>query len=123
MFARALVLELTGEEKTAIILGDNMGSLFLAKNKQVSQWTKHINIQQHYPRKIADQNGVTIKFCQSEDNQAGVMTTNVSAQLFGNHYPSTSRIITDYWRDNVEKWKKDSKDIGQNIPCFRQSQI
>ena len=78
VFTRTLVAELKGEKKKAIKYGKNTGLLFLADNKQVSQCTKHINVQHHYLQGLAKQKEVATKFQRSEHNCADVMTKNVS---------------------------------------------
>ena len=100
---KKLISKLTGKTKTALIYGDNIGSLFLAANQQVSQRTKHIDIQHQYLREWAKNGEVATKFCWSEENQANVMTKNATVQCFRQHYPSISSIDAERWREDVEK--------------------
>jgi hypothetical protein len=48
VFTQNLVEELIGQKKPAIIYEDNLGTIFLVKNQQVSSRTKHIDIR-HKP--------------------------------------------------------------------------
>jgi hypothetical protein len=52
IFTQNLLKELTMIKQTATIYEDNLGSIFLTKNQQVSQSTKHIDIRQHYLREL-----------------------------------------------------------------------
>ena len=53
-FTCMLIVELTEEEKVSLIYVDDVGSLLLADKPQVSQRTKHISIQHHFLRKLAE---------------------------------------------------------------------
>jgi hypothetical protein len=54
VFTQNLVEELTGQRKPAIIYEDNLGTIFLVKNQQVSVRTKHIDIRHHFMRDLQD---------------------------------------------------------------------
>jgi hypothetical protein len=54
VFTPNLVEELTGKRKLAIIYEDNLGTIFLVKNQQVSSRTNHIDIRYHYMRDLQD---------------------------------------------------------------------
>jgi hypothetical protein len=47
-----LVEELTGQRKPTIIYEDNLGTIFLVKNQQVSSRNKHIDIRHHFMREL-----------------------------------------------------------------------
>ena len=95
----------------------------MAGNQQVSQRTKHIDIWHHYLRERAKNKEVATKFCWSEENQADVMTKNVTVQCFRQYYPSIRSIDAERCREDVERWWKDTKDIGQSKRGFGQPQI
>ena len=48
---KMLLNEIAEEESPGYIYGDNKASIFLAKNKQVSNRMKHIDIREHFIRK------------------------------------------------------------------------
>jgi hypothetical protein len=52
IFTQSLIQEITGELKTAIIYEDNLGAIYLVKNRQVSGRTKHIDVRHHYLRDL-----------------------------------------------------------------------
>jgi len=52
MFMNQLLEELFMEKLSAVVYSDNQGLLFLVKNCQVSQRTKHIDIRQHFVRDL-----------------------------------------------------------------------
>ena len=80
-FTCILITELTKEDKVALIYGNNIRSLFLADNAQVSQKTKHIDIQHHFLQELAEQKEVFTKFCRSEANSADVTTNKMALQF------------------------------------------
>jgi hypothetical protein len=53
IFTQSLLKELTIIRQTAIIYEDNLGAIFLTKNQQVSQRTKHIDIRQPFFERIS----------------------------------------------------------------------
>jgi hypothetical protein len=52
VFTQNLVEELTSQRKLAIIHEDNLGTIVLVKNQQVSARTKHIDIRHHFIRDL-----------------------------------------------------------------------
>jgi len=48
VFMNQLLDELLHNDSSTIVYGDNQGALFLVKNWQVSQRTKHIDIRSHF---------------------------------------------------------------------------
>ena len=66
-----------------------LGQYFLAKNKQVRERTKHIDLKHHFIREFIDdkdgtQQGEIFKI-RTSDNTADVGTKNVEVQLFKKH--------------------------------------
>jgi hypothetical protein len=76
VFTRNLVEELTGQKKPAIIYEDNLGTIFLVKNQQVSYRTKHIDIRHHLMRDLQDRKELDVRFKRSENNSSDIMTNN-----------------------------------------------
>jgi hypothetical protein len=67
VFTQNLVEELTGKRKSAIIYEDNLGTIFLVKNQQVSSRTKHIDIIHHYMRDLQDNQVLDVRFKRSKN--------------------------------------------------------
>jgi hypothetical protein len=62
VFTQNLVEELTGQKKPAIIYEDNLGTIFLVKNQQVSSRTRHIDIRHHFMRYLQDKKEFDVRF-------------------------------------------------------------
>jgi hypothetical protein len=60
-----LVQESTGEKKPAIIYEDNLGTIFLVKNQQVSSKAKHIDIRHPFMRDLQEKKDLDVRFKQS----------------------------------------------------------
>ena len=64
---------------------DNQGAIWLAENRQVSDRTKHIDIQYHFIREFtANKEGKIFKI-ESKLNTADIGTKNVKVGLFNRH--------------------------------------
>jgi hypothetical protein len=59
---------------------DNVGCIFLAKNKTSGERTKHIDMKYHFIRKQVENGLVEIKFVRSEDNVADIFTKNLGGE-------------------------------------------
>jgi hypothetical protein len=107
-----LVEELTGQKKPAIIYEDNLGTIFLVKNQQVSSRTKHIDIRHHFMRDLQDKKELDVRFKRSENNSADIMTKN------------TTRVIHDKQgrKGTLPFWKEDVKQDG-SMTEFTNSRI
>ena len=51
-----------------------MGAIFLSQNRQVGQRTKHIDVREHFIRRLVENDQVEVKFVKSEDNHADILT-------------------------------------------------
>ena len=80
-----LLDELLKGETCMVVYSDNQGALFLVKNQQVSQRTKHIDIRQHFVRDLQQQKKVVGEFVQSKDNMANKSMKNLPEKLFMQH--------------------------------------
>jgi len=85
MFMNQLLDELFKGETCTVVYGDNQGALFLVKNRQVSQRTKHIDIRQHFVRDLQWQKKVVREFVRSENNMADGSMKNLPEKLFTWH--------------------------------------
>ena len=86
-FEQQLLDEIAGDEHVypSIVFEDNIGAIFLAKNRQVGQRTKHIDIRAHFIRKMVEQKILEVNFTKSENNYADILTKNVNQELFKKH--------------------------------------
>ena len=71
--------------KPSSLLVDNTGAIYLANNYTTGQRTKHIDIRTHFVREKIVDGSIKVKFVKSEDNDADIMTKNVSEELFIRH--------------------------------------
>jgi hypothetical protein len=86
--------ELTEKRKPAIINEDNLGTIFLVKNQQVSSRTKYIDIRHHYMRDLQDNQALDVRFKRSENNSTDIMTmTNTPSKLETALYHSGRRML------------------------------
>jgi hypothetical protein len=67
-------------KKPAKVYVDNIGCIFLEKNKASGERTKHINMKYHF---IREQIGlIEVKFVRSEENHADRFTKNLGSEKF-----------------------------------------
>ena len=85
LFMNQLLEEIIGEKASAVVYCDNQGALFLVKNRQVSQQTKHIDIRRHFVRNLQRQKKVIGAYVRSEENMADGATKNIPEKLFSEH--------------------------------------
>jgi hypothetical protein len=81
-FLQMLVKELTNEEPTGKIYYDNEASEFLAKNKQVSTRSKHIEVRYHFIREFVEEERSILEHVNTEKNYADIMTKNLPVKQF-----------------------------------------
>jgi hypothetical protein len=108
-----LVEELTGKRKPAIIYEDNLGTIFLVKNKQVSSRTKHIDVWHNYMRDLQDNKALDVRFKRSENNSADIMTKNTTRDVHDKHTQQIRNCTLPFWKEDV---KQDS-----SVPEFTKS--
>ena len=89
MFQQILLSEIAVTVVPAAIFEDNSGAIFLSRNKQVSQRTKHIDLRYHFLRDFTAKKdgkaarGIMLKV-DGKNNYADLMTKNTDGQTF-NH--------------------------------------
>jgi len=113
VFQTMLLEEITGVRKPAIMLEDNTGAIFLVRNQQVGPRTKHIDVRHHFIRELHEDGSLMVKYTESEDNEADMMTKNVAMMLLVKHrenvrngsmfcYKKWDEIIAKDWREDVK---------------------
>ena len=71
---------------------DNIGAIFLAKNRTSGERTKHIDIKYHYVREMIDKGFIELEFVKSEVNTADIFTKNLGRELYSLH---SEKLITN----------------------------
>jgi hypothetical protein len=78
---------------------DNVGAIFLANNKAVSDRTKHVDVRHHFVREYIEDGVVKIIFVKSEENDADIFTKNTTGIIHEKHSPKIvwdkSEVIAD----------------------------
>ena len=130
-FMQMLLEELVETKTPGIILEDNTGAIYLVRNQQVGQRTKHIDVRYHFIRELVGNQEIAVNFVKSKDNESDIMTKNVTENLqvlhgtsirngtmhfYGDWYEiveealERTRTPTDMaQREDVEIWR----DVGQ----------
>ena len=62
--------------KPSMLFEDNTGAIFIMKNDQVRQRTKHIDVKFHHVRDMIKAGDLVVLYIRSEDNPADIMTKN-----------------------------------------------
>ena len=102
IFTQNLLMELTKIKQTAIIYEDNLGAIFLTKNHQVSQRTKHIDIRQHFLRDLVEDKLLEVRFVRSENNSSDITTKNTPQDLHEKHTTKLKQGKLDCWKEDVK---------------------
>ena len=87
IFQRKILNKLQGGKynKVRIIYEDNLGAIYLIKNPQISQRTKHIDVRHHFIRNLVKKKINEIQFIKSENNVVDISTKNVKEETFNKH--------------------------------------
>jgi hypothetical protein len=99
VFTRNLV----GQKKPAIIYEDNLGTIFLVKNRKVSSRTKHIDIRHHFMRDLQDRKELDVRLKRSKNNSADIMTKNTTKDIHENHIKQIRNGSLPFWKEYVEQ--------------------
>jgi hypothetical protein len=103
VFTQKLGEELTGKRNPAIIYGDNLGTIFVVKNQQVSSKTKHIDIRHCYMRDLQDSKALDVRFKTSENNSADIMTKNTTREVHDKHTQQIRNGTLPFWKEDVKQ--------------------
>ena len=111
VFTQNLLEEIAKVKIPAIIYEDNLGAIFLTKNQQVSQRTKHIDIRQHFLRNLVEEKRLDIRFVRSEDNSSDITTKNTPQDLHEKHTTKLKQGRLDCWKEDVKTDKAQEKNL------------
>ena len=70
---------------------DNTGAIFILKNDQVGQRTKHIDIKWHHVRHMIKDGDLDVQYVRSDDNPSDIMTKNSKEVLYVKHAASIKK--------------------------------
>ena len=68
-----------------IVRCDNVGAIFMAENSSSGVRTRHVDIRYHFVRENIVDNFIKIVFVKSCDNDADLLTKNVSKDTYTKH--------------------------------------
>jgi len=106
VFMNQLLDELLRDKSSVTVYGDNQGALFLVKNRQVSQRTKHIDIRNHFVRDLQHAKKVIGAYVRSEETMADGATKNLAEKLFATHVLDLKTGV------NLVSQREDVRDSG-----------
>ena len=111
IFQSQILDELIGDKhiKPSIMFEDNLGAIYLTKNSQISQRTKHIDVRHHFVRSMIENKILDVKFVKSRLNASDIMTKNVVEELFLKHEKSINGGMIEY--NEKEMVIEDEDDI------------
>ena len=87
---------------------DNVGAIWLSKNRTTSDRTKHIDIRTSLVKEYQEDGKIINKFVKSEENEADIFTKNTTNTIFQSHQ---KKLICDKGKVNKEEAK--------NLPKMR----
>ena len=87
---------------------DNVGAIWLSKNRTTSDRTKHIDIRTSFVKEYQEDGKIIIKFLKSEENEADIFTKNTTNTIFQS---PQKKLICDKGKVNKEEAK--------NLPKMR----
>jgi hypothetical protein len=76
-YVRLLLEEMSGPMPKSTIHEDNTGAIFMVKNSQIGERTKHIDTRHHYVKEQVEDGMLEVVYINTADNPADVMTKNV----------------------------------------------
>ena len=103
-YVQQILQELTGEQKTAWILEDNQGAIFLVKNPQIGPRSKHIDIRHHYVRECYQTKQITLIYEESRLNHSDILTKHVTEETHLEHSKRICEGLMRIWTD-YDKFK------------------
>ena len=114
IFIQSMLKELFGEAKQAVIFEDNEGAIFLAKNQQVGQRTKHIDVRHHFIRDKLNEGTVAIGYIPTDENPSDIHTKNTPQAVHEKHSEPMRTGKLKIWehykeviKNLVKDWTKD----------------
>jgi hypothetical protein len=83
------------------LYNDNIGGLFLTNNKQVSMWTKHVDIRALFIRELKNEGVLDVFYEKSEQLVPDLLSKNLALRLFDGHQRALQLGTMIVWREDV----------------------
>jgi hypothetical protein len=109
VFEQQLLDELGIGVKPAIMLIDNTGAIYLIKNHQVSQRTKHIAVKWHFYREHHERGDFVPIHHGTDDNAADILTKNLDVKTYTKHdndIRNCNTFLRANWHSLIEQCEK-----------------
>ena len=91
-------------QKPAIVTMDNKGAIFMIRNHQTGQRTRHIDIRHHWMRNLQAEKEIDVIYRNTLDNASDIETKNLPSKLFHKH----TKMIRNLNNDENEDEEKDN---------------
>jgi Reverse transcriptase (RNA-dependent DNA polymerase) len=78
-------LRVSPSSSTATLNEDNQGAIYVIRNDQVGQHTKHIDVKWHHVREMVKSNRLRVIYIRSEENPSDILTKNTKEITFVKH--------------------------------------
>ena len=122
VFEIQLLEELGIGIKPAIMLINNTGAIYLIKNHQVSQCTKHISVKWHFYREHHEHGDFVPIHHGTDDNASDILTKNLDVKTYKKHDDAIQNgktYLKENWYDLVNQCQghirfKDGTKHGDN---------
>ena len=93
---------------------DNVGAIWLSNNRTTSDRTKHIDISSSFVKEYQEDGKIIMKFVNSEDNEADILTKNTTRVIFQNHQ---KKLVWDMGEVNKERSQELTQDENPQEGC------
>ena len=115
LFQAQILDELFREEhkRPSIIYEDNLGAIYLTKNPQISQRTKHMDVRHHFIRDLIKDKKIEVRYVKGENNLTDIFTKNVKEEIFEKHVKMINKCKVKY-KTKEEKVKETKNEFKEN---------
>ena len=97
------------------VYGDNVASLFLAKNNAIRQRTKHIHVREKFMNTLVEDGLVELRHVRSEENAADINSKNTKIET---HQKLAKRIYEGLpiaIREDSRELPSSKEDVGYSL--------
>ena len=109
-YVRMMLEEIIGTVPRSTIHEDNTGAIFMVKNSQIGERTKHIDTRHHYVKQQVENGTVEVVYINTLENPADIMTKNVKEVL---HKKFSPRIFEGILCTTTNK-----EDVVEHVPAM-----
>ena len=93
---------------------DNVGAIWLSKNRTTTDRTKHIDIRNSFVKEYQEDGKIIIRFVKSGDNEADIFTENTTNAIFQNYQ---KKLVWEKGEVNKEGSQELTKNENQQEGC------